>query len=499
MSSTSQLRPARRFIPAVVIVLGLLFISAVMIQQVAAQDNGGLKPPFKLNRSGSVPSFDQNGPVALPLNAPIIMSQTFNSTYTPIANLNQLGWHEAVASGATNAYTWRRVTTAPLTDTVWSAGSSSLSPVTGTYTNGQQSLLIYGPLNLSDYTQLVMTGTYWLDTAPGDYMGVAYSTDGINWDELYAHGAVDPSLAQAHIFYASLNQAARKPVVWIALTFVSNNDNLVGRGAFVRDVVLRGNPSVKIYLPLIRLDPTPTPTATPQAAYVYNYTFGSGLNTDPQFIEWGGKVVDAACFSTDAGGCKWGQDIITNGNPGGAMTFYQTGLDSIAGASPNNTAPTDFELSADFYVLQGKSDARLGLVFDTSSNAFGRDNDVPYFDPNRNLYKFDLQFNEVDNTVMSYYRLQKCGIDINACTNLVEKSSLPGGLVGITGTWNNIKIQRLGSSIKVLVNGTQLINVNDGTYVGAKKYGLFLQTKRLNSASNPIKIRFDNVRVRPLP
>ena len=40
-----QLR-LRRLIPAVVIVIGLSLISGVLIQQVAAQDTGKLKPPF---------------------------------------------------------------------------------------------------------------------------------------------------------------------------------------------------------------------------------------------------------------------------------------------------------------------------------------------------------------------------------------------------------------------------------------------------------------------
>ena len=498
-TSQSQLR-LRRLIPAVVIVIGLLLIGAVTIQQVTAQNSGGLKPPFKLVRTGTVTSFGPHGPATLPLSATIIMSQTFDNTYSPTPDLNQTGWHESYVAAAASHVTWKYVGTAPLANTVWSAGSSLLNPATGTYTNGQQALLIYGPLDLTDYYQLVMTGTYWLDTAPGDYFGLAYSTDGTQWNELYAESSADPSLSHAHTFYASLNQIARTSGVWVALTFVSNNDNLVARGAFVRNVVLRGNSTLKNYLPFVRIDKTPTPTFTPTPPpALYNYTFGNGASNNPDFLTWGGKVSNVDCFTTDSGGCKWGQDVITNGNPDGAMNMYQTGLDALAGASPNNTAPTDFELSADFYVVQGKSDARLGIVFDASNSAFGLDNGTPFFDPNRNLYKFDLQFNENDSTIMSYYRLQECGVDINACGNIVDKTSLPVGLVGNTGTWNTIKIQRLGNNIKVYVNGSLLVNIDDGTYVGSKKYGLFLQTKRHNSATNPLKIRFDNVQVRSLP
>jgi hypothetical protein len=508
MTNTLQLqRRLRRLMPSVIIVLGLLLISVLIIQQVAAQDSSTLKPPFKLHPADSAAAVRPQGLITLPLSAPIIMSQTFNSTYNPTTNPSTLGWHESYADGATSQYTWGYVNSAPLADTVWSvrhnpSGFPQLNPATNPYTKGMQALLIYGPLNLADYSQLVMTGTYWLDTAAGDdgdYFGVFYSTDGTNWFEKRRDYASDPSLTQMNTFHVGLGELGRKQVAWIALTFVSDDDAQVARGAFVKDVMLRGVPVTKIHMPLVRYDPTPTPTATPQASYVYNYTFGTGQGSDPQFAEWGGKVDDAGCHSADSAGCKWGQDIITSGNPSGAMNMYQTGLDSIAGASPNNTAPTNYELSADFYVIQGKSDARLGLIFGAGDKAFGRSGGAPTFDPDSNLFKFDLQFNENDNTVLSYYRLQRCTNNINGCTNLVEKSTLTGGLVGNTGTWNTIKIQRLGNNIKVYVNNALLANVDDSNNLGAKKYGIFLQTKRLNNASNPIKIRFDNVRVRPLP
>jgi hypothetical protein len=220
MSSTQQLqRRPRRLVPTIVIVLGLLLISAVMIQQVVAQDSGSLKPPFKLNRTGSAPSFQLQGTAALPLSAPIIMSGLSAAPIRLSAESARLA--RVLCQRRYHQYTWGRVTTAPLPDTVWSVGRNPtgfplLNPATGTYTKGMQALLIYGPLDLSDYTQLIMTGTYRLDTAPGDYFGMAYSTDGTNWNELYAHGAADPGLTQPHTFYAILNQVARKPVVWIA-------------------------------------------------------------------------------------------------------------------------------------------------------------------------------------------------------------------------------------------------------------------------------------------
>ncbi len=497
--------PRRRLRAAGLIGMGLVLISIIFLQQLVARSQAAreLKPPFRLIKTND--PLPASGVPPLPIDAPIILTQTFDSSYSPLFTINGSGWHQISFSGIVDTFTWGRVSGPPITNTVWNAGTNppGTNPLTpGTpYTNNQRSLLVYGPLDLRDYGAAVMTATYYSDVQAGDFFGAAYSTDGTNFYAISSESGREPSLSIKRTGYYNLNAATRQPNVWIAFYFTSNDDNQNALGTYLDDVVVRAAPLSKTYMPIVARaePPTPTPTATPSSNFVYNYTFGSGSNTDTQFIEWGNKVVDADCFSTDSGGCKWGQDIVTSGHPSGAMTMYQTGLDALAGASPNNTAPTDFELSADFYVIQGKSDARLGLVFDTSAGAFGRNGDTPYFDPNRNLYKFDLQFNENDNTVLSYYRLQKCGIDINTCTNIVEKTQLPAGLVGNTGAWNTIAIQRLGNNIKVYVNGSLLLDVSDSTYVGAKKYGVFLQTKRLNNPANPIKIRFDNVRVRSLP
>jgi hypothetical protein len=512
MTSTWQLqRRLRRVVPVVVIVFGLVLISAVMIQQVVAQ-GGGLKPPFKLHQSADLPK-PLSGVPPLPLNAPIVMSETFDSGFAYNVRYNfdvsntSVPWHLVDDSGhVDHSFTWGRLDSAPITDTLWNAKTappSASAPITAgqPYTKNMQAYAIYGPINMQDYTSAFISITYKMDTLVGDPFGVAFSTNGTDFTLPVGRSGRDPALLVTNTdYYLFPDNIMHQRQVWIALVFTSQNrDNIDALGVFVDEVVMRAQPAYKVFLPLIRRDPTPTPTLTPTPSNVYNYTFGTGLSTDPDFAVWGGKVTDAGCYSTNAGGCKWGQDIVTSGNPGGAMTLYETGLDALAGASPNNLAPTDFELSADFYVLQGKSDARLGLIFDAGNATFGRSGGTPYFDPDSNLYKFDLQFNEGNNTIVSYYRLQRCDNNIDGCVNIAEKSTLPGGLVGNTGTWNTIKIQRLGTNIKVYVNGSLLVNVNDGTYVGSRKYGVFLQTKSLNSSSNPIKIRFDNVRVRALP
>jgi hypothetical protein len=236
--------------------------------------------------------------------------------------------------------------------------------------------------------------------------------------------------------------------------------------------------------------------------YLYNYTFGTGSNTsDQNFVDWGNKASDADCFyGSDGTRCSWGQDLQIGGNSDGSLMMYQNGLYSWAGASPNNLAPTDFEYSADIFVVEPKKNARFGLIFDASTSTFGRDGDgVPLFDPNHNLYKFDLQFDENTETIIRYYRLEACQNSIQTCAQPVAKTVIPTGYIFDVGSWNNIRVQRLDTNLKVYLNNNLLINITDSTHIRSGKYGVFLQTKDFNSSSNPLKIKIDNVRIKASP
>ncbi|HZY41668.1 MAG TPA: hypothetical protein VFF59_06675, partial [Anaerolineae bacterium] len=177
----------RRLGAATLIGLALLLISITIFQPASAQRQpAGLKPPFKLIRT------DKTGPLVslppLPLNAPIIISETFDSTYVTRSNFNTTDptkWHQVNFNGLFESYTWGRVGGAPITDTLWSATSNV--PVSPTitagspYTTNMNSLLIYGPINLSDYGSIVVSATYFLDMHAEDSYGLAYSLDGTHF------------------------------------------------------------------------------------------------------------------------------------------------------------------------------------------------------------------------------------------------------------------------------------------------------------------------------
>lgn len=477
-------------------VLGVSFASAVLIQYALAQsDSPALKPPFHLKLAQQIAPAS----IILPnpaLGGSILISETFDSSYAPTTTLSATGWHQVTGTLATSSYTWGRVNSGPHPDSAWAAATSLngdpiLDPAADFYTKGMESLLIYGPIDLTNYRAAVMTASYFLDSAPSDLFGVAASTDGANFDALSADSSQDPALSVTHTAIYDLHAYKQKPAVWIAYYFVSNSDDSVGRGAFVDAMVIRALPMVKIYLPIIGGAP-----AAPAQTFLYSYTFGSGLNTNSDFLTWGGTY-DESC-GTDC--TRWGQSVNTAGHPNGAMNLYLTTFNDIAAASPNVTATTNYTYSADIYVVQGKGSARFGLIFGASLSTFDRDgNGDPTFDPNRNFYKFDLQFLDTDNTVVSDYRLSKCQNSFVGCTVIVQKTPVPGGLVGNSGTWNNVTIIRNGNNITGKVNGTQLFSITDSTFTGGRKFGIFVHSKDLNSAGNPLKIRFDNVSIMALP
>ena len=518
-------RKTRRRWPLILLLLGLALLIVSLFQRVQAQ-GPTLKPPFKLMRSGQPSSLEPRAPLALPLNAPIIISQTFDSSYAPVGSLNQLGWHETTGADATVGYTWKYEGGAPLPNTVWSAGRNPsgyplLNPATNTYTNGMEALLIYGPLNLSDYFQVVMTSTYWLDAAPGDYAGVAYSTDGTNFIEVGAQSFADPTLSKVHTAYAGLNVLAGKPQVWIAFTFVSNDDNLVARGAFIKDMVLRGTPYYKVYFPLIRLEPTltptptntptptptntptptPTPTATPGGTYRYFYTFGSGSTNNSDYLIWGGNNDTlTTCGTAD---CAYYQRSVTLGNPGGAVTLYSYDLNLIGGSGPRQngvslSTATNFEYSADFYVYTGQTNASYGLVFDASGSSFPDSGDPP-FAPAYNYYFIQMNMDANTRTQVATWQIRRAVNGSNQ--NVTAAANLPFSIT--QGQWHNLKIRQSGTTLTFYLNGYQLSpagGYDSGWGNNRRRFGTFIHIRDHNNDGGlPFEVFFDNVAVRDLP
>ncbi len=525
MSHSMPSLTTRRTGAAILIGLTLLLVSVFVFQPASAQrEPARLKPPFKLIGVDKV-TTPLGGLPPIPLNAPVIVTETFDSTYVGRSStiLNDgKPWHEVDSNGTTTSYTWGYVsglpitdTVLPITDTVWNAktnpsGTYPIDPGTP-YTINQNSLLIYGPVDLSDYSAVIISATYYLDVQDGDFFGVAYSTDGQNFNAVSAENGRDPDLSIKHVSYWRLPaDAARKTGVWLAFYFNSLDHPIDALGVYIDDVVIRAQELYKIYLPLIRRDftptptptatptitPTPTPTATPTVTptpqtAVDDYEFGAGSSSNPQFIEWGGPYTYSC--GTD---CDVTQGISTNGNPSGAINYAVGGMDVIEGTSPNHTIPTNFDLSADFMLVEGKKDGRFGLIFGASTSTFYKDGDIIKMRPQYNYYKIDLNVDPNDETLVSDVRLQRW--DNGVATNLVGRTSLPAQYQRSKGQWGNLRVVVKNSYITVYVNGyAVIVDRYDANYTTSnRKYGVFMHPQAANNNANPFKVRFDNVIVR---
>jgi hypothetical protein len=118
-------------------------------------------------------------------------------------------------------------------------------------------------------------------------------------------------------------------------------------------------------------------------------------------------------------------------------------------------------------------------------------------DASRNYYKFDLNIDPDDERSIKLYRLQR--YDNGVATNLQGGTDFPSGVAHGLDQWNTIRIKRQGSNIQISVNGYLVINLNDSTFTGERKFGIDLHARELNNDNNPLKIRFDNVKIQQLP
>ncbi len=516
MTSTLQLqRRLRRIVPVVVIVVGLILISAVMIQQVAAQDSSGLKPPFKLHQPANLPK-PLSGVPPLPFSAPIVMSETFDSTFAQRYNFNvndnTRPWHLVDDSGhVDHSYTWGYVSGAPLTDTLWNAATNppgSLPIAAGQpYTKNMQAYAIYGPINLQDYTSAFISITYAMDTLDGDLFGAAYSTNGTDFTWLAATSGRDPSLSNRQTNYYSLPASAmRQRQVWIALVFTSQNrDSIDALGVYVDDVVMRALPAYKVFLPLLRFDPTPTPTRTPtltptpQASYRYFYAFNDETSTNnPDFNRWGGYK------STTCSGCTvtYYQDLVKGyGNPSPALTLFIQGTNGRGGAGPRQngvslSTATNFEYSGDFYVYNGQLDGRYGLVFDASSGTFP-DSGNPPIDPYVNYYLLELRMDTTTRTKVAKWQLLK--VENGTRSPVTTAADLP--ITVNQGQWHNLKVRQQGTAMSFYLNGTFIGSATYDSNWGnqRRRFGLYIDIRSSNGDNGPFEFFTDNIGVLDLP
>ncbi len=496
--------------------VGLLFVAAFGPAAQAQSTPGPLKPPFRFveRQQPHAPNID-----FVPPGSTVILTETFGVSFAPTITLtgSTPAWRVWRSDEDTADYYWDRVgESAPITFTnsAWSAAkpigvTPILTPGISPYPAGQDTWLIYGPIDVSGFMYTHLRFESWRDIAAGDLLSWGFSTDGQTFYGNQQNGVKSEWVTNT--LSMPLNWLThRSQYLYLGFHFKSGSSPPAGLGAFIRNVQLTAEPIKYVYLPVILNNypptptPSPTPTATPDPA-IYKYQFdepdpfasGSDLN------KWGGYFY--MTYPGDYGQYAIGQTVrLGHGNPANSLTLYTTGTFINAAGSPNNLAPTNFDLYVDVSPWFMYKDSLYGVIFDASNSTFGANPGA--FNGSGNFYM--VYFGTGGSTAPKGVRLDRCSG--GSCKRLSGNSgndgyiAVPPGTIGNASGWDNLHVQRNGSAISVWVNNTFLFTVNDSTYVGSLKWGAFVLPRNNDStccppSGNQLQVDFDNIKLYGLP
>jgi hypothetical protein len=496
-----------------VLLIGSLALVALIGQVVSAQSvEPELKLPFRFAESPALPEVQ-----TLPPGSTLLMTETFGASFNPVTYLTGTTplWRVILNPADTAGYYWNKVgagTPATFSNSAWSAalngpGKTPLDPGMDTYPAGQDSWLIYGPVDLSRFAYAHLSFEYYLDSRTGDTLSWGYSTDGQTFYRNSQSGPLGKWITDTYSFPADLSAQS----VYLAFAF-NSQASPQGLGAFIRNVRLTAEPISFVYMPVVmnNYPPTPTPTPTPPPLYGA-YTFDSG---DTDLNRWGGAYTGSG--SGGGGTYGYGQFVRTNpthGNPTKSLTLYNGSYWVMTASSPNtDQLPGNFELSVDMspWVIYPKAECGIscdgsnlgnmyGIIFNASSNTFG--SNPGQFNFNGQFYM--AFFYTIDATKPIGVKLRRCSG--GSCVTLRTKEPLPAGLVyGNAAYWDKVVVKRVGDNIDVSLNGVSVINVNDATYLNGR-YGAFIFPSDGNFTAYPVdlgyamQVDFDNIKVENLP
>ncbi len=460
-----------------------------------------LKPPFKFVQQSQVSHPELN---TVPPGSTVLMTETFGAAFTATPSLvgTTPQWRVAVNGADTAGYYWGRVglsDTVTFTNSAWSAArlftaTQVLTPGVSTYPAGQDTWLIYGPLDLSRYSYAHLRFETYLDSQTGDTLLWAMSPDGQSFYGNTQSGSLGEWITNTYSFRSNPSYQA----VYLAFAFNSHT-NPQGLGAFIRNVQLTGEPLKYNYLALIANNyAAPTPTPIPP---LYGYTFDQADSSaqDSDLTKWGGQFYGTG--DGDYGKYAYGQNVrVGHGNPSNSLTLYTTASYITAGSSPNNYAPANFDLYVDTSPWRLYPSDYYGVIFGASDNTFGAN---PGNFNGRGSFYF-LYYATSDVSVQPKgIRLDAC--NAGKCDRLSGNSgnngfvALPPSFVGNSSSWDTLHVQRDGTTINVWVNDTLVISVTDGSYLGTHKWGVAILAGANDATYPPVggqmAIDYDNIKL----
>ena len=483
-----------------------LALAVIVGQSVTARPGGSdLQPPFRFVAQPKMPLAQTPPP-----GSKVILTETFGASFAPVTTLvgSTPQWRIIRNPGDSAGYYWDKVgASTPITfaNSAWSAArvataTQVLTAGVSAYPAGQDTWLVYGPINLSAFAYAQLSFGYYLDSHAGDTLVWGYSTDGQIFYGNEQSGPLNQWITDTFTFKTNTSFQS----VYVAFGF--NSQSAGGLGPFVRQVELTAEPLKISYVPLV-MNNFAEPTPTPVPPLFGPYAFDTGT---ADLDRWGGAY--SGVGSGSGGSYGYGQFVRTNpthGNPDKSLTLYNGAWWVMTASSPNtDELPNDFELSVDMspWIIYPRNAGcqpacppdnlgnMYGVIFNAKGSTFG--SNPGQFNYSGQFYM--VFFYNIDATKPIGMKLRRCSG--GSCTTL-QTTSLPSGLVhGNAAYWDKVVIRRSGANINVIVNGTTLISVVDSTYLNGR-YGTFIFPSDGNDTSYPVdlnyamQVDFDNIQV----
>ena len=500
--SRMQLSTRRRALVVWVGAIALIALLGLWLRPGPTAARAGSPPPDQPQFSGQAVS--ERFPLAPLSNRPVMQSPAAATDWMVTFEEDwEDGFDDAVRltvdrNGATGGeYKWGdHPATNPLNTglrSAWAVGGGedgqAKDPVDGGYPGGVDSWLIYGPFSLAAAGDAELSFTYAFEADAGDTFSVLVSTDGADWNGQQIDSG-DGSW-QARNF--ALGDYARQPRLFLAFRFASDNSGDPAKaGAWVDDVVLRGNFGTRLYLPHIQLQPTPTATATSTPAPTPTPTATAPAG---RFEDSFGSDISGweARRSNNGASFSLGHRADADGGRTGALELLLGTTNSYVLVSPLVPAkqpPYNIEVVAK--LKDTKDQHMYGVVFGGNWN--GGACNAPGSGNCFNSY-YELRVQYRDSGGKQFQELKLVRVDgHDAAGNPIStilQDWIKGGNIG-PDDWAEIDIYvRPNGIITLYWNGKYIAEKQDATLVNQPYFGLLLLSRENGNA----RVKYDNIKI----
>lgn len=311
------------------------------------------------------------------------------------------------------------------------------------YPDSAQSWMVYGPFSLEDATMAELRFIYWLNSEPeNDRLWVAASTGG-EFYGFYTYGSRDWT---EHVFDLTnvpvLGDLTGEDQVGVAIGFTSNESTTLPEGAYVDDVILRKYVAAEeehyVYLPLA----------------LRNF--------------WAGFFDD---FSDPNSGWASGEypSVIYRYLSGEYQLYLKT-VDSAFAITPDLVLPSDYRIEVDARRVSSGV-CSYGLIFGSRLTTDSWETYQVIVWPTGGEFLVNKR-------------------TLGGSWTTIQDWTYSSAINQNYGT-NRIRVDRVGTTITIYMNGTLVANITDSSLTGP---GRDAGIRAYSYWDAPVDVRFDNFR-----